>query len=116
MLLVFLAVRLHNISYDSLIISTFLELLASIISSLMATRRFDMVRTAPQGRDVDGNIISDEPMELRRFNYSTGSIPSERYEELIRLMTKDFHQSLMLYHQLIQGNNSSSTKGEVNLN
>lgn len=78
-------------------------MLAPIISYLRVHRTFDLTKTSPDSRDEDGNIISTDPMELRHYYYNTGLIPSDRFEELLRLMTKDHHQALMLYHQLVQG-------------
>ena len=85
----------------------FLELLASIVSSLQASRCFDMVKTSPQSRDEDGNIVSSDPADLRRYVYNTALIPSGRFEEMLRLMTKDSDQALIVYHQLIQGISTS---------
>ena len=62
-----------------------------------------MVKTAPEARDEDRNIIGPGPVELRRYKHDTGLIPSEQIEALLRLITKDYHQSLIVYHQLVQG-------------
>ena len=77
--------------------------MAATISTIQASRTFNMLKPFPQGRDEDRNIISNEPTEVRLYEHDTGLIPSKRFEELIRLMTKDPHQALLIYHQLIQG-------------
>lgn len=56
-----------------------------------------------QDRDLDGNIISNEPTEVRTYSYGTGAILSERLERLIVMLSKDFRQALMVFHQLVQG-------------
>ena len=78
------------------------ELLAAAVSSLHASRTFDMYRMMSD-RDLDGNILSDEPTEIRTYNYATGLIPARRMEELLCLISKDYRQSLMVFHQLVQG-------------
>ena len=80
----------------------YLELLAATVSSLHAARTFDMRRTMAE-RDMDGNVLSDASVEVRTYNYATGLIPAKRMEELLCLISKDYRQSLMIFHQLIQG-------------
>ena len=76
--------------------------MAAAVSSLHASRTFDMLRTMTE-RDMDGNILSDEKVEVRTYNYATGLIPARRMEELLCLISKDYRQCLMIFHQLIQG-------------
>ena len=71
-----------------------------------------MTRTMSRGRDQAGNIVSDEPAEVRTYNYDTGSIPSKRFEELIAMLAKDYRQGLMQFHQLIQGKRLFCAKNE----
>ena len=63
----------------------------------------DIIRSMKQDRDLDGNIISNEPAEVRTYSYGTGTIPSERLERLIVMISTDFRQALMVFHQLVQG-------------
>ena len=87
-------------------------MLASSISSIQACRTFDLTKTAPEARDEDRNIVGPGPVELRHYQHNTGLIPSRQIEELLRLIAKDHHQSIILYHQLIQGNYSQYIKIE----
>ena len=70
-----------------------------------------MVKPAAEARDEDRNIIGPGPVELRHYKYNTGLIPSAQIEELLRLITKDWHQSLLVYHQLVQGKHSFWKRG-----
>ena len=93
----------NTITYETVQTHIYLEILASTISSIQACRTFELTKLAPDTRDEDRNIIGSDPVELRHYKYDTGLIPSARYEELLRLISIDHHQSLIIYHQLIQG-------------
>ena len=77
--------------------------MAAITSTLNIQRQPAMKRNAPQGRDLDGNIVDATPTEIQPFKYGTGAIPSRQFEELVRLMVTDEINGVLLYHQNIQG-------------
>ena len=57
--------------------------------------------------DADGNVIdTDEPGPFKTATYygDVFSIPADIFERAVRLMSSTGHQSLMLWHQMIQGN------------
>ena len=56
-----------------------------------------------QTRDLDGNILSEEPSERQPYQYRTGEIPSWEFEILIRAITIDEFQGCLVYHQAVQG-------------
>lgn len=81
----------------------FLEILAAVTSTLNTQRQPAMKRNAPQGRDLDGNVIDSIPTEVQPYKYGTGSVPSRQFEELVRLLVDDEIHGCLVYHQMIQG-------------
>lgn len=85
----------------------FLEILASVVSVLQATRYVPqnaLARVSRQKtRDYDGNIVSETVSDLHHYRYPTDEIPSTQLENLIRAITIDEIQGVILYHQVIQG-------------
>ena len=77
--------------------------MAATVSDLHATRSPTMRRTMVGNRDPDGNILDQERSEVQTYCYQTGSIPSFRYENLLRLIAVDYDQCILVYHQLVQG-------------
>ena len=74
-----------------------------MVSTLNTLRQPAMTRTAPQGRDLDGNIIDSIPTEIQPYKYGTGAIPSREFEELVRLLVTDEINGVLVYHQHVQG-------------
>ena len=60
-------------------------------------------RTLMDTRDLDGNIIDCTPSEFQTFKLALETIPSFELEILFRLIAIDDVNSVLLYHQRIQG-------------
>ena len=84
----------------------YLELIASTITRIIATRWTMPYSQTEYKYDAEYNVIeTDEPGPHITPTYygDTCSIPAEIFERAIRLMSSTAHQSLILWHQMIQG-------------
>ena len=90
-------------------INFILELIASTVSRLLATRFTTSplpYATTEEKYDHDYNIIeTDEPGPYTTYTYygDTCSIPAHIFERIFWLICTHSHQALLLWHQHIQG-------------
>ena len=89
-------------NYGSLTKYNYSEILASVVSCQHASRYVPqnaLARVSRQKtRDHDGNILSDEIFDLHHYRYPTDDIPSTQLENLIRAISIDEIQAVILYH------------------
>ena len=96
-------------SHKLCIYSSILELIASTVTRIIANRwttgPLPYSQTAHKYDSEYNTVETDEPGPHVTPTYygDTCSIPAEHFERAIRLMSSTVHQSLILWHQMIQG-------------